>query len=175
MRPRGGRVPDDRPRPRAGRVRPEQPAPDRPDRLRAHRHLDGYRGPRGQPGPCDAHHGVRLRLRAPREHEDRGRAPLPAQDGPPQARDGLPQGAGRPRHRRRDDLHAGPLARAHGRGGLLQRQGRLRAEAHGPLRGGERGDRGGRAEDEARVPHRHAAALRQGLRCRLREGRGVRA
>ncbi len=32
----------------------------------------------------------------------------------------LPQGAGRPRHRRRDDLHAGPLARAHGGGGLLQ-------------------------------------------------------
>ena len=158
MRPCGGRVPGDRPVVRAGRGRPQQQAPDRADRPRPHRHHDGHWRARGQQGPRDAHHDLRCRLRAPREHEAARREALWAQDGPPQAGDGLPQGAGRPRHRRRDDLHAGPLARPYGRGGLLQGQGRLRAEADGPLRGGERGDRGGGPQDEARVPHRHAAA-----------------
>ena len=72
-----------------------------------------------------------------------------------------------PRHpcpqgrRRRDDLHARPLARADGRGRLRGRQGRLARKAHHPHhRRGTPAQRHGR-QAGAHLPRRQRAALQQ--------------
>ena len=164
----GGRVGE-----RVRRDGSQQQGADCDHRLRTHRHDDGHRGHGPERGHRHAHHCVRRRCRPPREHEGHRRGVLPSQDGPSQAGARLSQGAGRSRRGRRDDLHARPLARAHGRGGVSEGQGHLRAEADRLLHRGEPRHQGGRAAHEAHLLHRYAAAQREFLRQRLPLGNGL--